>query len=202
MLPQLSYGPVLLRALRRRDARAWVAERLANEQWLRPWESVPIGQSWVSWSERHSVAGFHQLVRQQRQGVRAAQQIPYGVFLDGRLAGQVNVMNVVHGAFNSAHLGYWVSQRVAGRGVMPTAVALLADHAFAAGLHRLEANIRPENTASIRVVQKVGFQPEGRRRRYLAVDGQYRDHDGWVLLAEDLPGGVLAALVAAGRSVR
>jgi ribosomal-protein-alanine N-acetyltransferase len=51
-------------------------------------------------------------------------------------------------------------------------------------------------------VDKVGFRCEGRRRRYLAIDGDYRDHLGYVLLSEDLPGGVLSALVASGDALR
>lgn len=203
MLPELRHGPLTLRMLRRRDGAAWVDARMANEQWLRRWESVPLEQTWIGWDDRHTPAGFRQMVRQQRSAVRRGTQLPYAVFLEGELVGQVNVANVVRGAFNSAHLGYWVSERAAGRGVVPTAVAMVADLAFGEiGLHRLEANIRPENAASIRVAEKVGFTSEGRRRRYLAVGGEYRDHLGFVLLADDLPGGVLAALVAAGHAVR
>ena len=202
MLPELTHGPLLLRMLRRRDAADWVEQRTVNENWLRPWESTPPDQGWVTWADRHSVVGFHQLVRQQRSAVRAGSQLPYGIFLDGRLCGQVNASNVVRGAFNSAHLGYWVARAVAGRGVMPTAVAMVCDLAFGSGLHRLEANIRPENAPSIRVAEKVGFRSEGLRRRYLAIDGDYRDHLGYVLLSEDLPGGVLSALVASGLALR
>lgn len=202
-VPVLSYGPLTLRALRRRDASAWVETRLANEDWLARWEAMPPGQQPVSWAERHTVAGFLQLLRTQRATVRDGTAIPFGIFLGEELCGQVNVGNVVRGAFNSAYLGYWVARAVAGRGVMPTAVALAADHCFdAVGLHRLEANIRPENAPSIRVVDKCGFTLEGRRRRYLAIDGDYRDHVGYVLLREDLPGGVLSALVAAGHALR
>jgi ribosomal-protein-alanine N-acetyltransferase len=201
-VPELVYGPLVLRMLRRRDANDWVEQRLANEEWLRPWESTPPEQGWVTWADRHTVPGFHQLVRTQRSAARAGTQLPYALFVGGQLCGQINVSNVVRGAFNSAHLGYWVSRRVAGRGVMPTAVALVADHCFAIGLHRLEANIRPENAPSIRVAEKVGFSSEGMRRRYLAIDGDYRDHLGYVLLSEDLPGGVLSALVASGFALR
>ncbi|HEX7353849.1 MAG TPA: GNAT family protein [Mycobacteriales bacterium] len=202
-VPDLRHGPLTLRALRRRDAAAWVAARLENEDWLVHWEAMPPDQPYVSWAERHTTAGFLHLLRTQRAAVRAGSAIPFGIFWGDELCGQVNVGNVVRGAFNSAYLGYWVSRSVAGRGVMPTAVALVADHCFrTAGLHRLEANIRPENVASVRVAEKCGFSCEGRRRRYLAIDGDYRDHVGYVLLAEDLPGGVLSALVANGDAVR
>ena len=73
------------------------------------------------------------------------------------------------------------------------AVALVCDHAFGpVGLHRLQADIRPENLPSQRLVERLGFQREGLLRRYLDIDGDWRDHLTYALLAEDLPGGVLA----------
>jgi ribosomal-protein-alanine N-acetyltransferase len=202
-VPVLRHGPLTLRALRRRDSAAWVQTRLDNEDWLVRWEALPPDQPFVAWADRHTTPGFLHLLRTQRSATRAGTSIPFGVFLDDELCGQVNVGNVVRGAFNSAYLGYWVARSVAGRGVMPTAVAMVADHCFqSAGLHRLEANIRPENSASVRVAEKCGFTVEGRRRRYLAIDGDYRDHVGYVLLSEDLPGGVLSALVANGAALR
>ena len=76
---------------------------------------------------------------------------------------------------------------------MPTAVALATDHCFeAVGLHRVEINIRPENAASLRVVEKLGFRYEGIRERYLHIDGHWRDHATYALCAEEVPGGLLA----------
>lgn len=200
--PELTCGALRMRGLRRRDAGAWLEVRLRNEGWLAPWEATPPGGGPTDWAARHTTAGFGQLLRTQRAQLRAGTHLPWAVLLGGRLVGQVNVGEIVRGAFNSAYVGYWVDRAVAGRGVTPTALALAADACFAAGLHRLEANIRPENAASLRVAEKVGFRVEGRRRRYLAIDGDYRDHLGYVLLSEDLPGGVLAALVADGAALR
>jgi ribosomal-protein-alanine N-acetyltransferase len=76
---------------------------------------------------------------------------------------------------------------------MPTAVALAVDHCFLVlRLHRVEVNIRPENTASLRVVEKLGFRDEGLRRRYLHIDGAWRDHRSFALTAEEVPGGLLS----------
>jgi ribosomal-protein-alanine N-acetyltransferase len=73
------------------------------------------------------------------------------------------------------------------------AVALVCDHAFdQVGLHRLEADIRPENLPSQRLVERLGFQREGLLRRYLDIDGAWRDHLAYALLAEDVPGGVVS----------
>lgn len=186
-------GAVALRPLRLRDAAAWAEVRVRNEAWLTPWESTPPGGPALPWAQRHTTAAFVAMLRRQRCEVRAGASYPYGIFVEGRLAGQVTVGNIVRGSLNGGYVGYWVDQAVAGRGVAPTAVALVVDHCFRlGGLHRVEANIRPENTASLRVVAKLGFVQEGLRRAYLNIDGAYRDHLCYVLLAEDVPEGVLA----------
>jgi ribosomal-protein-alanine N-acetyltransferase len=105
----------------------------------------------------------------------------------------VTIDNIVRGAMRSGHLGYWIDQAAAGRGMASLAVALACDHAFgAAGLHRLQADIRPENQRSQRLVARLGFRQEGLLRRYLDIDGDWRDHLSFALLAEDVPAGVLA----------
>jgi len=82
---------------------------------------------------------------------------------------------------------------VAGRGVIPTAVALATDHCFdVLGLHRVEINIRSENGPSLRVVAKLGFRDEGVRERFLHIAGTWRDHRTFALTAEEVPGGLLA----------
>lgn len=199
----LSDGGLQLRPLRRRDGPAWVELRRANEDWLKPWEAAAAAPQVVGpgWAERHSLAAYVGMLRTQRAQQQAGSHLRFGMFFERQLCGQVNVGEIVRGAFNSGYLGYWVDAAVAGRGLAPTGVALVADYCFGvAGLHRLEANVRPENLASVRVMDKVGFVAEGRRRRYLAVDGDYRDHVGYALLAEDCPGGVLCRLRAAGHA--
>jgi ribosomal-protein-alanine N-acetyltransferase len=119
--------------------------------------------------------------------------MPFAVTYQGRFVGQVTAGNVWRGSLNSCFLGYWVDGRYAGLGITPIAVALVTDHCFsAARLHRVEANVRPENTASRRVVEKLGFREEGVRERYLLIDGRYRDHLCYALTVEDVPGGLLA----------
>ncbi|GAA2067162.1 hypothetical protein GCM10009839_93730 [Catenulispora yoronensis] len=109
-----------------------------------------------------------------------------------RLVGQLTVSSITWGSLRSANIGYWVDEAVAGRGVTPTAVALAVDHCFGpAALHRVEVCIRPENAASLRVVHKLGFRPEGLRRAYLHIDGGWRDHETFALTAEDVPEGLL-----------
>jgi ribosomal-protein-alanine N-acetyltransferase len=110
-----------------------------------------------------------------------------------RLVGQLTVSSITWGSLRSANIGYWVDETVAGRGITPTAVALAVDHCFrAAGMHRIEVCIRPENAASLRVVHKLGFRAEGLRRAYLHIDGDWRDHEAFALTAEEVPEGLLA----------
>jgi ribosomal-protein-alanine N-acetyltransferase len=180
--------------LRLRDGAAWVEIRLRNEDWLAPWEATPPGTSAIplSWSERQTLGVFTQMLRTLRRQARQGSSLPFAVTFEGRLAGQLTVGNVVRGAFNNAYVGYWVDQSVAGRGVMPMALAMVVDHCFGSvGLHRIEANVRPENAASKRVVEKLGFRQEGLHQRYLAIDGAYRDHVGYAVTVEDVPEGMV-----------
>lgn len=165
---------------------------MRNQAWLEPWEGAPEAQPPLPWHDRHSTAVFHALLRTLRREARAGRALPFAVTYDDRLVGQVNVSGIVRGAFDSGAIGYWVDERVAGRGVVPTAVALVVDHCFsAAGLHRVEANVRPENAASLRVVEKLGFRREGLHERYLYIDGAWRDHLTYALVRDDVPEGVL-----------
>ena len=186
---RLAWGPVELHPLRRRDAHEWSGLRLANEDWLRPWEPSSV----FPWQVRHTPAAYRAMRRVVAFRARQGASLPFAVRVDGRLAGQVTVDNIVRGALRSGSLGYWIDRSVAGRGVASLAVALVCDHAFGpAGLHRLQADIRPENLPSQRLVERLGFQREGLLRRYLDIDGAWRDHLAFALLAEDLPRGVLS----------
>ena len=188
----LADGRVGLRPLRVRDATTWSEVRIRNEQWLSPWEGRPESQPYATWAERHSAVVFTAMLRNIRKESRAGRTLPLAITYDGRLAGQVTASNVIRGAFDSTSVGYWVDSAVAGRGVLPTALALLVDHCFASvGLHRVEANIRPENSASRRAVEKLGFREEGLHQRYLFIDGAWRDHICFAVTREDVPGGML-----------
>jgi [ribosomal protein S5]-alanine N-acetyltransferase len=190
----LADGPVLLRPYRRNDARAWSDVRIANQQWLAPWESSPPGP----WAEMNSVRAYLYVYRDMKRAARRGESMPFAVCLRDesgrdRLVGHLNLGNIVRRAFSSAYVGYWIDARVAGRGIIPTALALAVDHAFGpGGLHRLQADIRPENGPSQRLVERLGFTREGLLRRYLDIDGDWRDHLSYALLAEDSPRGVLA----------
>jgi [ribosomal protein S5]-alanine N-acetyltransferase len=187
----LADGPVKLRSYHRRDAKAWSEARRANEAWLAPWEPTPPGP----WYELNSPSSFHYVLRELRRSARLGEAMPFAVCYRDKLVGQLSIGNIVRRAFCSGFAGYWVDSRVAGRGIIPTALALAVDHAFAAGgLHRIEVNIRPENTPSRRVVEKLGFREEAYHPRYLHIDGAWRDHIGYAMTVEDVAaeGGLLA----------
>jgi ribosomal-protein-alanine N-acetyltransferase len=183
----LEDGDVRLRPLKRRDAKAWLALRAVNARWLEPWEaSSPV-------PAEGPAPTFGEFVRMLSAQARQGSVLPFAVDVRGALAGQVTVSSIVYGSLRSASIGYWVSQHVAGQGVIPTSVALVTDHCFGGlGLHRVEVNIRPENAPSLRVVEKLGFRDEGLRERFLHINGEWCDHRTFALTAEDVPGGLLA----------
>ena len=189
-------GSLTLRPLRQRDSREWRTVRARNAEWLRPWEATSPEPA------IDAPPTYSAMVRRLRTEAREGRTMPFVIAFGGNLVGQLTVGGISWGSLRSAHIGYWVDQRVAGRGIMPTAVAMATDHCFEVGMHRMEINIRPENLASRRVVEKLGFRPEGLRPRYLHIDGDWRDHLSFALTVDEVPGGLLARWKAAqSRSV-
>jgi ribosomal-protein-alanine N-acetyltransferase len=104
----------------------------------------------------------------------------------GAIVGVVNLNCIVRGFFHSAYLGYYVGAAFAGQGYMTEGLKLVARVAFTEiGLHRLEANIQPENVASLALARKCRFRKEGFSPKYLQVMGEWRDHERWTLLADE-----------------
>jgi len=182
--PHREHGPIGLRLIRARDARPLQRELMENRGWLRPWEATsPDGP--VSIDMRH---GVRRLLQQYRDGAG----IPLVMEFHGQVAGQLNVWGIARGSLATATIGYWVSERFAGHGITPTSVAMATDLCFEEqGIHRMEICIRPENRASLRVVEKLGFRYEGLRRRYIHIDGDWRDHYAFALVREEVREGVL-----------
>lgn len=184
----LSHPPLELRPLRYRDARAWDDVRRRNRDWLTPWDAT-------SPDPRLAPVSFRTMVRRYNAQARMGESLPWVLAVDGQLAGQVNVAGIVRGSAQMAHIGYWIAQQHAGRGYVPTAVAMAIDYCFAQlGLHRVEINIRPENRASLRVVEKLGLRSEGLRERFLHIDGDWRDHLSFAVTADEVPDGIMARL--------
>lgn len=190
-------GQLRVRPIRLRDAAAWSHTRIRDEAQLLPWEPTGVGP----WRARNSVSAWPMVCSAMRGSARHGTLLPFVIEVDGQLAGQITVGNVVRGALLSAWVGYWVASPLTGGGVATAALALTLDHCFGpVGLHRVEATVRPENGASRAVLARVGFREEGLLRRYLDVDGEWRDHLLVALTAEEQVGGFTAALVHSGRA--
>jgi ribosomal-protein-alanine N-acetyltransferase len=186
--PHLLQRPVTLRPVRVSDARLWREIRVRNAPWLRPWEptnpETPLYRS--------SLGPYIAMVRAMRREARQGQAIPWVVTYGGEFVGQLTVGSITWGSARSGQVGYWIDEAFAGLGIIPTTLAMAVDHCFGViGLHRLEASIRPENHASRRVVEKLGFREEGIRVRQLHINGAWRDHVCYALTAEEVPQGLM-----------
>ena len=129
-------------------------------------------------------AGFARLLA--RQGADDFESFVLVRRDDEALLGYVAISQIFRFAFQSAYLGYWIGAPYAGQGYMKEGLALVLGQAFRRlKLHRLEANIQPENTPSIRLVRGLGFRQEGYSPRYLKISGRWRDHERWAILREE-----------------
>src|SRR5580704_6189479 len=166
-------SPVSLSAPTAADCDEFIAAAQASQDAVLPWVDPPDSRerfaAYLDRSARDDFACF--LVRHSECG---------------DLIGFVNINNIVRGGFQSGYLGYagFVTHR--GQGLMSAGVAAVVSTAFAdLGLHRLEANIQPANARSIALVRRLGFRREGLSPHYLMVDGQWRDHERWAVLADE-----------------
>ena len=167
---------VLIRAPRVEDQAEFLRSARRSGRLLRPWASPPASprafRAYLARCRRDSFRGFLVCVR-----------------ATGEIAGVVNLSEIVRGCFRSAYLGYHAFLPHAGQGYMTEGMGLVIARAFGRlRLHRLEANIQPGNTSSIRLVRRLGFRREGLSRRYLKIAGRWRDHERWALLAEERRG--------------
>ncbi|KQP01727.1 GNAT family N-acetyltransferase [Leifsonia sp. Leaf264] len=182
--PTLREGAITIRPIRLRDSRVVERELLENRRWLRQWEAT----------SPHAPMNFDMKasIRSLLSHARLGTGLPFVIEYNGEIAGQLNVSSITGGSLASATIGYWVSERFAGKELTPTAVALATDYCFyRLGLHRMEICIRPENGPSLRVVEKLGFRYEGLRRRFIHINGDWRDHFCFALVVEELTDGVL-----------
>jgi ribosomal-protein-alanine N-acetyltransferase len=155
------------------DAEEYVAAARESAGLLHPWVTAP------DTPERYAAY----LARAARED-QASYLIRHRTC--GRLVGYVNINNIVRGALRSGYLGYGSFTSHSRRGLMTAGLAAVVTDAFTTlGLHRLEANIQPDNKPSLNLARRLGFEREGFSPRYLFIDGQWRDHERWAMLAED-----------------
>ncbi len=166
---------VLIAPARRADAAELIAANRASRDLHRPWVEPFTDQAgFEAWLERMTEGPCVGLVARSLS--------------TGEMIGVVNLNEIVRGAFQSAYLGYYGMVGQSGQGLMTEAVRLAARHAFdRLGLHRVEANIQPDNLRSIALVRRLGFRLEGFSPRYLRIAGAWRDHQRYALLADDPP---------------
>ena len=180
----LTHGEISLRIIRHRDAKTIEQLVLSNREWLRPWEATnPHGPTSFD---------FKAQIRSLLRALENNDGIPFVIVYKDEIVGQLNVANILHGSVSSCVIGYWISPEVAGLGITPTAVALAMDYMFkVVGLHRVEIDIRPENEASIRVVEKLGLRYEGLKEKYIHINNDWRDHYVFALTSDEVSSGVL-----------
>ena len=186
-VPSLNHANVYVRSIRPRDAKTLKSLLASNRSWLQKWEATIPGYS--------ATPPVSDMIRSLMRLARHDQAAPFVIEHGDEVVGQITVSGLSFGSLASGTIGYWISEEFAGRGITPTAVALVADWCFTGlGLHRIEICLRPENAASMRVVRKLGMRYEGLRRRYIHIDGDWRDHFCFAVTREEAMGGLLARL--------
>jgi len=180
--PSIFGGTVSLRAPHPNDYQAWAELRAASRAFLTPWEPT--------WSRDDLTrAAFRRRLKQYARDMRDDMAYPFFIFRtdDDTLLGGVTVSHVRRGVAQSCAIGYWIGRSHIGCGHMTAALNALIPYVFdTLNLHRIEAACLPHNDASMRVLEKCGFQREGYARRYLRINGAWSDHVLFALLAEDV----------------
>jgi ribosomal-protein-alanine N-acetyltransferase len=186
-VPSLNHEDVYVRSIRARDAQPLRMLLKDNRSWLEKWEATIPGYS-VAPPAGDIIRSLLRLARQN-------QAAPFIIEHNGDVVGQITVSGLSFGSLSSGSIGYWISKERAGKGITPMAVALVADWCFTGlGIHRVEICIRPENVSSLRIVRKLGMRYEGLRRRYIHIDGDWRDHFCFAVTIDEAQGGLLARL--------
>jgi [ribosomal protein S5]-alanine N-acetyltransferase len=173
---------VLLRTLSDGDYAAWVEVRRRCREWLVKWEPRSAHASHLAEDERSF--SNRCAIRERERHIGSG--FGFGIFLGSRFVGEITLSSIQRGPLQSAHIGYWIDESVAGQGLMPESVVTVLQYAFETlRLHRIEINIIPRNAASRRVVEKLGIRFEGIAERYLEIDGAWEDHARYAITAEE-----------------
>ena len=171
----------MLRLPRFIDYRQWYMLRSESRRFLEPWEPTWRGDELTE-------SAFRARVLRNEQEYASGQAVPLLIFTreEKVLLGGLTVGYIRRGAAQCCMIGYWMGERHAGQGHMLKALELAIPHIFSGlQLHRIEAACIPDNVRSIRLLEKAGFQREGYLREYLKINGEWRDHVMYSLLARD-----------------
>jgi ribosomal-protein-alanine N-acetyltransferase len=183
--PVLQGDGVFLRYPETGDYAAWARLRGESREFLSPWEPT-----WAP--DELTRAAFRRRLRRYHREIRSDISYPFFLFRkpDNVLMGGCTLSNVRRGVTQSAAIGYWIGEPYARHGHMYAALTAILPFVFQVlGLHRLEAACIPENEPSRSLLLKVGFREEGLARRYLQINGEWRDHVLYALLEDEAPVG-------------
>ncbi|MEM6461472.1 MAG: GNAT family protein [Pseudomonadota bacterium] len=172
---------VYLRIPRRHDFEQWTRVRSTSRRFLEPWEPT-----WAR--DDLTRRSFMRRIERYDADYREGRALPLFLFLSGsdRLIGGLNVTNIRRAAAQSCMIGYWMSEENAGKGLMLSGLEAAIPYIFETlQLHRIEAACIPGNNRSVRLLEKANFQREGYLRGYLKINGEWRDHHLYALLAPD-----------------
>jgi ribosomal-protein-alanine N-acetyltransferase len=179
---ELAGRRVRLATLVESDYPAWFDVRVRCRDWLVPWEPRSKGAPLPA-EDRASFAARCAMRERERQ---LGSGFGFGIFDEGRLAGEVTLSSIQRGPFQNGSIGYWIDQDVAGQGLTPEAVVVVLRFAFATlRLHRIEVAIIPRNGSSRRVVEKLNLRTEGVALGFLEINGEWEDHVRYAMTSEE-----------------
>ena len=164
------------------DYAAWLEVRNRCRDWLVPWEPRSNGapqpaEDYASFTAR---CGMRERERQLGSG------FGFGIFHEGRFAGEVTLSSILRGPFQNGSIGYWIDKGLAGEGLIPESMVVVLQFAFETlRLHRIEVAIIPRNLASRRVVEKLDLRNEGVALGFLEINGAWEDHLRYAMTAEE-----------------
>jgi [ribosomal protein S5]-alanine N-acetyltransferase len=180
---ELTGRRILLRPLNASDFDDWRDVRGRCREWLTKWEPRPAPGHPDPSIDRQAFSarcGARERERQMGSG------FGFGIFVNGRVAGEINLSSIQRGPFQNAYVGYWIDEALAGQGYMPEAVVVLLRFAFEElALHRVQIAIIPRNVSSRRVAEKLELREEGTAERYLEINGVWEDHVRYAMTAEE-----------------
>ncbi|WP_369816409.1 GNAT family N-acetyltransferase [Corynebacterium sp. NML140438] len=187
---------VTLRPLRLQDGREWRRTRVLDQQWLQPVEPT-IRSTWEAAHTKNAWVGQWTMLKEMASDGTV---VPMVIEVDGRFAGQLTLGGIQRGTVDECWIGYWVHSPYQGRGIATAACALGTDHAInRVGLHRVTATYLPDNPASGRVLEAVGFREEGFMRGNIHINGRWRDHYFVAMTEDDYPTSAVDRLRRSGR---
>ena len=179
---ELSGWRMKLRTLTEDDYDDWYEVRARCRDWLIPWEPRPAGAPPTP--EDRASFGVRCAARERERQMGTG--YGFGIFVEGRLSGEITLSSIQRGPFQNAFVGYWVDEAAAGQGFAPEATVAVLRFAFEElGLHRVEVAIVPRNRPSRRVVEKLRLREEGVAVRYLEIDGRWEDHVRYAVTSEE-----------------